>query len=236
MDWQFGCTNGVLSGTPVAAGTFPITLNALDHNGTSVNSPQYSFVVNSTGTPFTITTTSLPNGVISTSYNQTLTQSGGPSSGVTWTILSGTLPAGLGISSNTNGTGAISGTPTATGTSNFTIQASYTSGSSTITASQGLSITINASASTLTMAICCCERSGRPNGVDAIYGHRRHQPLYIFRGEREHPPSGFDLECADRQGQRATHDRRRVYVHDSSDGLLESADDGHRVHVDSGHA
>ena len=66
-----------------------------------------------------ITTTSLPNSRVNTPYTQTLTATGdGP---VTWSIISGSLPAGLSLDSDT---GVISGTPVSAGTSTFTIKAS----------------------------------------------------------------------------------------------------------------
>ena len=85
--------------------------------------------------PLVITTTSLSNGVSNTVYMATLAASGGVVP-YTWSILSGTLPAGLTLNS---GTGVISGTPTATGTFNFTVQVSDTGGH---TATRTLSITI----------------------------------------------------------------------------------------------
>jgi len=75
----------------------------------------YTQVVN----PPTITTTCpLPSGMVDTSYNQTLTATGGTTP-YTWTISSGALPPGLSLDS---GTGVISGTPTAANTYNFTIR------------------------------------------------------------------------------------------------------------------
>lgn len=89
--------------------------------------------------PLTITTTSLPNGTVGTAYSATLAATGGTPP-YTWTE-SGTLPAGLTLSSS----GTISGTPTAAGTSSFTIQVKD---SASGTASAGLSITVNSSGGT----------------------------------------------------------------------------------------
>lgn len=70
-------------------------------------------------TPLVITTTSpLPSGVVNTAYTETLAATGGNGT-YTWSILSGTLPAGLTLNA---GTGIISGTPTTAGSSSFTIQ------------------------------------------------------------------------------------------------------------------
>ncbi|MFH1460572.1 MAG: putative Ig domain-containing protein [Candidatus Omnitrophota bacterium] len=65
-----------------------------------------------------ITTSSLADGVINTSYSQTLSVSGGTMPYV-WSLSSGTLPAGLSLNS---ATGAITGTPSSAGTVNFTVQ------------------------------------------------------------------------------------------------------------------
>ena len=82
----------------------------------------------------TITTTNLPTGTVGTSYNQTLAATG--SDTITWSIESGSLPAGLSLNEST---GEITGTPTAEGSSAFTVKAENSYGSD----SEELSITIN---------------------------------------------------------------------------------------------
>jgi hypothetical protein len=77
------------------------------------------------GTAPTITTTSLPNGLVGASYSASLSASG--TTPITWSIQSGSLPAGLSLSSS----GTISGTPTATGSSSFTVRATNSVGSAT---------------------------------------------------------------------------------------------------------
>lgn len=64
-----------------------------------------------------ITTTSLPNASVGVAYSQSLTATGGEGT-LVWSIVSGSLPSGLSLSS----AGVISGTPTSSGTSNFTVQ------------------------------------------------------------------------------------------------------------------
>ena len=72
-----------------------------------------------------ITTTSLPNGKVGTAYSATLTATGGS---ITWSIESGTLPAGLTLSPST---GQITGTPTTVNTYSFTVKATNSAGSVT---------------------------------------------------------------------------------------------------------
>jgi len=90
------------------------------------------------GQGITITTGSpLPNGVVGTSYSQTLSASGGTTP-YTWTIVStaGSPPPGLSLSTG----GTISGTPTQPGTFNFTVQVRDNSGRFTDTQAFALTI------------------------------------------------------------------------------------------------
>lgn len=106
---------GAISGTPNATGTFNFTIQAVDSTGLS-SQAKLSIVI--TNPPLTITTSSLPNGTVGTAYSQTLIATGGLSP-YTWSVASGSLPAGLTL---IPATGAITGTPTTPGTSNFTLQ------------------------------------------------------------------------------------------------------------------
>ena len=80
-----------------------------------------------------ITTTTLPGGKAGDAYSQTLAATG--TAPITWSIESGSLPAGLALSGDT-----ISGTPTAAGTFTFTVKAANGAGSDT----KELSIVIQA--------------------------------------------------------------------------------------------
>ena len=84
-----------------------------------------------------ITTTSLSDGVVGQTYNDSLQATGGEGS-LTWSISSGSLFQGLGLNP---GTGQISGTPRGTGTLLFTVQA-QDSGTPPQTATKDLSIRI----------------------------------------------------------------------------------------------
>lgn len=82
-----------------------------------------------------ITTTSLPDGVVGTAYNQSLAASGGELP-LTWSLSTGTLPSGLSLSTS----GVISGTPTTAGTGSFTVQVADLDSD---TDTQPLALTIN---------------------------------------------------------------------------------------------
>ena len=82
-----------------------------------------------------ISTAALANGAVGTSYLATLAAAG--TAPITWSLSSGTLPAGLTLNGSS---GEISGTPTTAGTSNFVIAADNAGG----TDLQTLSLTIAA--------------------------------------------------------------------------------------------
>ena len=121
-------SGGVLAGTPAASGTYNFTAQVTDSQGNQATQALTLVVY----APVTVTTSTLPSGIVGVAYNQTLAAAGGTSS-YTWSITSGTLPAGLSLNS---GTGAITGTPTATASTPITFKATDTNsvfGSATIT-------------------------------------------------------------------------------------------------------
>src|SRR5689334_12998897 len=65
-----------------------------------------------------IMTLTLSNGQVGAAYNQSIAASGGPKP-LTWTVISGSLPAGVSLD---RATGVLSGTPTTAGTSTFTVR------------------------------------------------------------------------------------------------------------------
>ena len=81
-----------------------------------------------------------PPGWTHTVYGDTLTESGGTAP-FTWSVSSGSLPAGISLSADGN----LSGTPTATGTSSFTVQVTDANNQ---TATEATSITVSAGVST----------------------------------------------------------------------------------------
>lgn len=156
---SIGATSGAITGTPTTAGTYTFTVKATDSSMPTAQTAtkQLSIVV---ATTFAITTSSLPNGTVSTAYSQQLQAAGGTTP-VTWSLQTGSsLPAGLAIS----GAGLISGTPTATGTTNFTVKA-VDSSATPQTITKALSITIAAN----TAGLCDPTNTGSESLLNGQY-------------------------------------------------------------------
>ena len=98
-------SSGVLGGTPTSTTSRTFTVQALDVNGCAGTLSYTLAPVCPTISP---TPATIVSGTVGTAYSQTLSASGG-NSPYTWTLQTGTLPAGLALSS----AGVISGTPTA---------------------------------------------------------------------------------------------------------------------------
>lgn len=129
---------GVLSGTPLTAGTFNFTVTVRDSAGTPLTGSRAYTMTIQPSNVLTITTTSLPGAVVGTPYSQTLAASGGTPP-YTWSVSVGVLPAGLALDP---ATGVISGTPTTAETANFTVTVTD---SVAATDTQALSIVVSPS-------------------------------------------------------------------------------------------
>jgi Putative Ig domain len=127
---------------PCASLAIGLTAAALVLSGCSGNSAgDSSTKTATTTTPLAITTTSLPNGEVGAAYSVTLGATGGTNP-YTWSVSSGTLPAGLALSASS---GAITGTPT-TAVSAAPLTFTVTDSSSpSQTKSLNLTLTISAS-------------------------------------------------------------------------------------------
>ena len=136
-------SSGVISGTPTTAGTFNFTVQVSDSESPPATaSAPLSITIQA---PLLITTGSLPSGTVNTPYSATLSATGGLPP-YTWSVISGVLPNGLTLNTNS---GVISGTPTTTGTFNFKVQVSD-SESPPGTATAQLSITVTSHSVLLT--------------------------------------------------------------------------------------
>ncbi|HTJ13201.1 MAG TPA: putative Ig domain-containing protein [Dinghuibacter sp.] len=136
-------SDGTLSGTPTAGGSFTFTITATDAStgtGPYTGSQAYTLVVNAP--VISLAPTTLPNAMIAASYNASVGATGGTSP-YTYAVTSGSLPAGLTLASD----GTISGTPTAGGSFTFTVTATDAStGAGPYTGSQSYTLTVNAPA------------------------------------------------------------------------------------------
>lgn len=128
---------GSISGTPTLAGTATVTLGVTDTNG-ALDTQELSLLVaeQPVAVPPNITTTSLTAGTAGTAYSATLAVSSGTAP-YSWSLNSGSLPAGLSLSA----AGVISGTPTTAGTTSFSVKVTDGKG---LSDTQALSLTINA--------------------------------------------------------------------------------------------
>lgn len=117
--------DGRIGGTPTAAGTGRLTARATyqGFNG------EQTYDVVSLDITVALASASPPPGTVGETYNydlkSLLSVTGDPAyktSDVTWSVASGTLPAGLALDANT---GLISGTPATAGTISFDVKASY---------------------------------------------------------------------------------------------------------------
>jgi hypothetical protein len=111
-----------------------VTLEAIAKANSGITSTATITIV----LPVTFTTVSLPNGSNGVAYNQTIVTSGGVAP-ISYSVGTGTLPAGLKL----NNVGTIIGTPSSTGTSTFTINATDFGTPPLTVASPVFTVTIN---------------------------------------------------------------------------------------------
>ena len=102
-------STGAVTGTPSApANKSAITFKVTD-SGSPLQTKSVNLALTIAPLPLAITTTSLPAGTAGKAYSATLVATGGTTP-FTWSLTSGTLPAGLSLNP---ATGAITGTPSA---------------------------------------------------------------------------------------------------------------------------
>ena len=111
-------STGVISGTPAAGsdGTYELIISATA-SGYAATAKSFRFVIERQLVQVEITKTYLNNGTVGEAYADAVTAS---PSGVTWSIVSGTIPAGLDFDAQT---GVFTGTPTTAQDYTFTLGA-----------------------------------------------------------------------------------------------------------------
>jgi hypothetical protein len=113
--------NGSISGTPIESGIFTFTVAATDGNGCT-GTQTIALSIFPTNCPLIVLFPStLPGAQTGTVYSQALTATGGAAP-YSYTLVTGSLPPGLSLST----AGVITGTPTAFGSFSFTIKATDT--------------------------------------------------------------------------------------------------------------
>jgi hypothetical protein len=123
--------DGSITGTPLVAGNIVFTARVTDSSGAAATRDLGITVA----APPVITATALPSDTIGAAYSQTIAVSGGTAP-LTWSVINGSLPAGLTLASDS---GLISGTPSVLGNFGFTVRVVDKFG---ISATQALSIGI----------------------------------------------------------------------------------------------
>lgn len=107
---------GVISGTPQVAGSTPFHVKVTDSTQCFWEHDYVLTVSNCQA--ITVNPASLPGGSVGSTYNQTITATGGTAP-YSFSVTSGNLPAGL----NLNPNGTLSGAPTTAGNVSFTVTA-----------------------------------------------------------------------------------------------------------------
>ena len=175
---------GGITGTPTTAGLALFTARATDTAGAFAT---LVLSINVASAPVVITTASLPGGTVGTGYNTSLAATGG-TGGMTWTLDSGALPAGLTLGSG----GGITGTPTTAAASSFTVRATDSIGAF---ATRSLSITVAGVAVTITTpAALPAARVGVPYNM--ALGATGGTAPYAWRLQSGRLPDGLSLSSA----------------------------------------
>ena len=135
-------STGVISGTPSTSGSFAFTVQVAD----ALAQTATKALSISVAAPLAVVTASLPGGTQGVAYTATLVASGGTLP-LSWSVITGTLPAGLTLNSST---GVISGTPSTSGSFAFTVQVADALAQ---TATKALSISVTAPLAVVTASL-----------------------------------------------------------------------------------
>lgn len=130
-------SDGVIQGTPTVTGSFTFSVQVTDSTTPTPETASAQLTLTVNVAPLSITTTSLPKGVVGATYSATLTATGGTPP-YQWTLTSGSMPSGLSLSSS----GVISGTPSTSGTFSVGIEATDSTTPTAEVATTSLSLTI----------------------------------------------------------------------------------------------
>lgn len=126
--------SGVLSGLPTTAGSYSFTVQVVDSGGDMAQSQNLSVTISAPAT-LSITTASLPNGIVNAAYSATVSATGGAGY-YSWALIN-SPPSWLSIGS---ASGTLTGTPPSASNYSVTVQVIDSYGD---VASQTFTITVN---------------------------------------------------------------------------------------------
>jgi subtilisin family serine protease len=134
-----GTPSATFSGTPTVAGTYSFTVQVADAGNPIRTTTRPLSITVAPPLTLVITSSSLPPGTAGSAYTASVTAGGGVGP-YAWSLASGSLPAGLVLSSSGTPSATISGTPVKQGNYNFSIRVTDADGAQ---ATKGLAIKIN---------------------------------------------------------------------------------------------
>ena len=114
---ELDATEGRISGTPMATGSFDVTLGVADASAPQLTASEPQVLVVQAAPALSVTTSSLPDADQGVRYSEAILATGGTGSD-TWTVVSGSTPSGIDLTS----AGRLDGTPTGSGISTFTVE------------------------------------------------------------------------------------------------------------------
>lgn len=146
--FQMDPSTGIISGTTVQQTgvtypvSYPFTVSVSDSSLPTPQSATTSLSISVViAPPLQITTLSLPQATVATPYLATVQATGGLPP-YTWSLVSGQLPPGLTLATQTDGSASISGTPTLETDVTFTLQVTD-SASASLATNPPLTLTVN---------------------------------------------------------------------------------------------
>jgi len=182
---SLAASTGVISGVPTAAGAFSPTIQVTDAANNS-GTKALNMSVALASVPL-ISNSALAGGTVGAAYSATLQAAGGTAP-YTWSIISGSLPAGLNLAAST---GVISGTPTASGTASFTVQVEDPADDAS---AKALSIAVTAAAPlTLSITTISLPQASTNSAYSATLQATGGTPAYTWSISSGSLPAGLSL-------------------------------------------